>query len=153
MHETQSTSQTTASGALRVLVPGAAATFVLAAVLHLGVPLPLGVLTLREPRIVPATIVEGLAGIVLALSSYAQLTGKPWARQATAGALGFATAGVLLGMAALAVGAGPSTALNTVYHRVMLMILVVGLLLVAAPGSQGIRVRDGRKELDDEPDI
>src|SRR5215217_9269031 len=42
----------------------------------------------------------------------------------------FALGGVLLGMAALAVGAGPSTELNTVYHRVMLVALVAGLVLL-----------------------
>jgi hypothetical protein len=36
-------------------------------------------------------------------------------------------------MMALAVGAGPSTELNLVYHRVMLVALVAGLVLLLTP--------------------
>jgi hypothetical protein len=36
-------------------------------------------------------------------------------------------------MAALAVGAGPSTGLNDIYHRVMLAALAAGLVLLLTP--------------------
>jgi hypothetical protein len=39
----------------------------------------------------------------------------------------------LLGITALAVGAGPSTELNTVYHRVMVVALVAVLALLLSP--------------------
>lgn len=48
----------------------------------------------------------------------------------------FALGGVLLGTVALAVGAGPSTELNTVYHRVMLVALVAVLALLLTPAGR-----------------
>jgi hypothetical protein len=45
----------------------------------------------------------------------------------------FALGGVLLGITALAVGAGPSTDLNTIYHRVMVVALVAVLALLLSP--------------------
>ena len=118
----------TTVGVLAVLY---AATFFLGALLHLGVRIPLGFAVLAEPRIVPATIVEGLCGLGLAVGAYAVLTGKGWAWSAVTGAHAFALGGVLLGITALALGGGPSTGLNTVYHRVMLVALVAGLVVLS----------------------
>ena len=114
----------TTVGILAVLY---AATFFLGALLHLGVRIPLGFAVLAEPRIIPATIVEGLCGLGLAVGGYAVLAGKSWAWSAVTGAHAFALGGVLLGITALALGGGPSTELNTIYHRVMLVALVAGL--------------------------
>jgi hypothetical protein len=114
----------TAVGMLAVLY---AITFLLGALLHLGVRIPLGFAVLAEPRIIPATIVEGLCGLGLAVGGYAVLAGKSWAWSAVTGAHAFALGGVLLGITALALGGGPSTELNTIYHRVMLVALVAGL--------------------------
>ena len=47
----------TAVGILAVLY---AVTFLLGALVHLGVRIPLGFTVLAEPRIYPATVVEGL---------------------------------------------------------------------------------------------
>jgi hypothetical protein len=124
------TAVTMAVGVLAVLY---AVTFFIGALLHLGVRIPLGFAVLAEPRIVPATIVEGLCGLFLAVGAYAVLTRRAWAWPAVTAAHAFALGGVLLGMAALAVGAGPSTELNTVYHRVMLVALVAGLVLLLTP--------------------
>jgi hypothetical protein len=118
---------------LRVLIPLEAVTFLLGALLHLGVRIPLGFAVLAEPRIVPATIVEGLCGLVLAIGAYAVFADRAWAWPVVTAAHAFAVAGVLLGMAALAVGAGPSTELNYVYHRVILVVLVAGLALLLTP--------------------
>jgi hypothetical protein len=120
----------TTIGILAVLY---ALTFLLGALLHLGVRIPLGFTVLAEPRIFPATIVEGLCGLSLAIGAYAVLTRKTWAWQAITTAHAFALGGVLLGTAALAVGAGPSTDLNTIYHRVMLAALVAGLVFLVTP--------------------
>ena len=114
----------TTIGILAVLY---AATFFLGALLHLGLRIPLGFAVLAEPRIIPATIVEGLCGLGLAIGGYAVLAGKSWAWSAVTGAHAFALGGVLLGITALALGGGPSTELNTIYHRVMLVALVAGL--------------------------
>jgi hypothetical protein len=48
----------------------------------------------------------------------------------------FALGGVLLGITALAVGAGPSTDLNTVYHRIMVVALVAVLALLLSPAGR-----------------
>ena len=113
-----------------------AATFLFGALLHLGVRVPLGFAVLAEPRILPATIVEGLCGLALSVAAWAILARKGWARPAAIAAHAFALGGVLLGTAALAVGAGPSTDLNTVYHRVMLVALAAVLALLLTPAGR-----------------
>ena len=128
----------TAVGTLAVLY---AVTFFLGALLHLGVRIPLGFALLAEPRIIPATIVEALCGLALGVGGYAVLTLKSWAWSAVTGA--HALGGVLLGITALALGAGPSTELNTVYHRVMLVALVAGLMTSAARAALGRRGSPG----------
>ena len=135
------TALATAVGALAALY---AVTFFLGALLHLGVRIPLGFAVLAEPRIVPATIVEGLCGLGLAVGAYAVLSGRSWAWAAVTGAHAFALGGVLLGIAALALGAGPSTELNTVYHRVMLVALVAGLVVLLTPTGRAALGRGDR---------
>ena len=90
-----------------------AGTFFLGALLHLGGRIPLGVAIVDEPRILPATIVEALCGLALAVAAFAVLTHRGWAWTAATAAHTFALGGVVLGMAALAAGAGSSTELNT----------------------------------------
>ena len=124
------TSMATTIGVLAALY---AATFVLGSVLHLGVRIPLGFAVLAEPRILPATIVEGLCGLFLAVGAYATLSRKTWAWPTITAAHAFALGGVLLGITALALGGGPSTELNTIYHRVMLVALAGGLVYLLAP--------------------
>jgi hypothetical protein len=117
----------TTAGVLAALY---AVAFFAGALLHLGVQIPLGSVVLAEPQILPATIVEGLCGLFLAVGAYAALARKSWAWAALTTAHVLALGGVLLGTFALAVGAGPSTELNTIYHRVMLLALVAGLILL-----------------------
>jgi hypothetical protein len=121
-----------------------ALTFLLGALLHLGVRIPVGSVVLAEPRIFPATIVEGLCGLFLATGAYAVFTRKTWAWRAITTAHAFALGGVLLGTAALAVGAGPSTELNTIYHRVILAALVVGLVFLLTPTGRAALGRGDR---------
>jgi hypothetical protein len=116
---------------ITVLMVGEAVTFLLAALLHLGIPLGFS-----EPRIIPAAIVEGLCGLLLAVSAYAVVARMTWAWGAALAANLFAVAGVLLGITALALGAGPSTEANTIYHRVILGVLVVVLVLLVTPGAR-----------------
>jgi hypothetical protein len=117
-----------------------AGTFFLGALLHLGGRIPLGVAIVDEPRILPATIVEALCGLALAVAAFAVLTHRGWAWTAATAAHTFALGGVVLGMAALAAGAGSSTELNTIYHRVMLVALVAVLALLLSPvGRNALR--------------
>ena len=123
----------TVVGALSALY---AATFLFGALLHLGVRVPLGFAVLAEPRILPATVVEGLCGLALSVAAWAILARKGWARTAAIAAHAFALGGVLLGTAALAAGAGPSTDMNTVYHGVILVALAAVLALLLTPAGR-----------------
>ena len=116
-----------------VVVTLEAAVYLLAASLHLGVRIPLGFATLSEPGILPAAVVEGLSGIFLATSGYALFTRKGWAGAVAVAAHVFSILGVLLGMYALAVGAGPSSELNEGFHRVILPVLVLVLVVLLTP--------------------
>ena len=131
MMKTTTRSFTTVVTVITVLMVGEALTFLLAALLHLGIPLGFS-----EPRIIPAAIVEGLCGLFLAVSTYAVFARTTWAWGAALAAHLFAVAGVLLGIIALALGAGKSTVANTIYHRVILGVLIVVLVLLATPAAR-----------------
>lgn len=130
--------------AIGVLSAVFAATFFFGALLHLGGRIPVGFAVLDEPRILPATVVECLCGLALAVAALAVLSHRGWAWTAATAAYGFALGGVLLGMAALAVGAGPSTDLNTIYHRVMLVALAAVLALLLSPVGRAALRRAAR---------
>ncbi len=112
------TSVATVVGILSVLY---ASTFLVGALLHLGWRIPLGFTVLAEPKILPATVVEALCGLALAAAAIAVFASMRWAQTAALAAHSFSFGGVLLGMGALAIGAGPSTRLDTIYHRVVLV--------------------------------
>ena len=115
-----------------------AATFFFGALLHLGVRIPLGFAVLAEPTILPAAIVESLCGLALSFGAFAMLTRMNRAWTVALAAHAFALGGVLLGVTALALGAGPSTDLNTVYHRIMLVALVGVLALLLSPTGRTV---------------
>jgi hypothetical protein len=117
----------------RALIVFDTVTLLLFALLHAHGPLALGSAVLAEPRIIPAAIVEGLAGLIFAVSAYAVFTRASWAWAATVAAHVFTLAGVLLGITMIAAGFGPHSALNDTYHPVMVALLVVGLILLATP--------------------
>ena len=99
-----------------------AALFFFGAIQHAGVALGL----FHEPYIIHAAIVETLCGLALLCGVPALLRNwkKSWSAALTANLI--ALAGVLLGIAALAVGAGPRTASNNLYHRLMLILIALG---------------------------
>ncbi len=111
-----------------------AATFVAGAVLHAGVPLG----TMAEPRIIPATIVESICGMALLWGGAALLFRQKRARLAAIITHAVAISGVLLGIAALALGAGPHTASNDLYHRTVLVFLAAGLFFLLSRGGRTI---------------
>lgn len=131
----------TATTLLRFLIPIEAVTFLIGALLHLGVRIPLGFVVLAEPVIVPAAIVEGLCGLALVIAAYAMYTHKSWAWSAALVAHIFALGGVLLGMWSLASGLGPRTELNDAYHSIILVTLVISLGLLLLFDSQAIHGR------------
>jgi hypothetical protein len=119
---------------LRVLIPFDTVALLFAGIVHLvGARIPLGVAVFEEPPIIPAGIVEGLAGLIFALATYALFArrGRAWA-----GALAahlFALAGFLLGLWATR---GGTTTFNHDYHVVMLAVFVLGLALLVTPGAR-----------------
>src|SRR5437870_1531466 len=99
MIRTAKGSEATIATIIRGLVVLEAIVFFLAALMHLGVALPVG---FTEPVIIPAAIVEGLIALFMVVSAYALLTRRTWAWLATVFAHAFAIAGILLGITALA---------------------------------------------------
>jgi len=117
---------------LIILMLGNAALFVFGAVQHAG--LALG--PLHEPVIIPATIVELLCALALIWGGVAV-----WARSGpawTAALIGnlVAIAGVAIGMVALAVGAGPRTASNDLYHGIMLALAGASMVCLFVPAGR-----------------
>ena len=110
-----------------------ALTFLIASTLHRGFQIPLGIVTLAEPMIGPASIVETTCGVALAIAAVTVLTGS---RSSWAGAVAahvISAGGVVLGIVALNAGRGSRTASNDAYHLTILTALVIGLVLLATP--------------------
>lgn len=101
---------------------------------HAGVPLPLGVATWTEPLVVPAAIVEGLGAAGLAITLIGVARGAPWAGRLAWWVLSYCFAGVLLGMAALALGPVPEarTMSNDFLHIAMTLVTTGALVRLAS---------------------
>jgi len=100
--------------------------FFFGAVQHAGVSIGY----FHEPRIIPAAIVESLCGLSL-VWGVAVVFGHPPVEWRTAIIANLVPlGGVLLGMAALAVGRGPRTASNDLYHHIMLVLIGASLLIL-----------------------
>ena len=131
MRETNAASRRDAvAWGIRGVVVLEAIIFFLAALLLLGVALPVG---FSEPPITDAAIVEGIITLGMVVSAVALFTGARWARGMTIAAHVVTCAGILLGIAALAFGKGPQTDANFIYHRVMLVLAAAILVLILTP--------------------
>src|SRR5262249_34997802 len=93
-----------------------AATFLIASALHRGLQIPLGFVTLAEPTIGPASIVETTCGLALAVAAVTVLSSSRWGWLTAIAAHVLSAGGVLLGIVALNAGRGPRTASNDIYH-------------------------------------
>ena len=103
-----------------------AAVFFFGAVQHAGIALG----PFHEPVIIPAAIVETICGLSL-LAGAVSLSSNSKRCWRTALIANFiALGGVLLGMVALAVGAGPRTASNDLLHRIMLALIAASVLVL-----------------------
>ena len=111
-----------------------AALFVFGAVQHVGVVVG----SFHEPRILPAAIVETMCAIALGWGGAAVLAHAATLWRTALIANFIALAGVLLGVVALALGAGPRTASNDLYHRIMLVLISasLGILFFARSALQ-----------------
>jgi hypothetical protein len=112
--------------ALALTMISNAVLFFFGSVQHVGISLG----NFHEPRIIPAAIVESICGLFLLGGGVAMASHFPAAwKLALVGNL-VAFFGVLLGIAALAAGKGPRTSSNDLYHKVMLVLIVGGLLIL-----------------------
>jgi hypothetical protein len=71
-------------------------------------------------------------------------TRKAWAWWVVLAAHVVALGDVLLGIGAIAAGLGPRTDLNDIYHRVMVVVLVAGLVLLLTPSAKAALGRGNR---------
>jgi hypothetical protein len=112
--------------ALGLIMISNATLFFFGAVQHAGISFG----RIHEPKIIPAAIVETVCGLFLLWGSIAVFRdfSRHWSIALTSNLI--ASAGVLLGMAALAAGRGPRTASNDLYHRIMLVLIAAGLLFL-----------------------
>jgi len=69
----------------RVLVVVACAASALGAASHAGITISLGIISIGEPTIVPAAIVEAIIALAFAYATYALLAARPLARKALEG--------------------------------------------------------------------
>jgi hypothetical protein len=105
---------------------------VLGGLQHVGVAIG----PLQEPIIIPATVVELLCAVALIWGVFKIWKGSPAAwRAALIGNL-VVIAGVAIGMVALAVGAGPRTASNDLYHKIMLALAAASLVILFLPSGR-----------------
>lgn len=103
-------------------------------IVHLvGARIPLGSAVFQEPPIIPAGIVEGLAGVIFVVAVFATITGRTWAWGGALAAHLFAIAGFLIGLVATRDGTTP---FNYDYHRVLFGVFVVGLILLLLPAGR-----------------
>jgi hypothetical protein len=121
------------------LMAANATIFFFGAVQHAGVAIG----PFHEPRILAAAIVETVCGVSLLWGAVALFRNwkRSWGRAVIANSI--ALGGVLLGIAALALGAGPRTASNDLYHRVMLVLIAAATLILF---FQRFRVDTGPKK-------
>jgi hypothetical protein len=114
-----------------------AALFLFGAVQHAG--LALG--PFREPRILPAALVETVCGLALAYAAVALFGRSVAARRPALISNLVALAGVIIGLVALAVGAGPRTASNDLYHRIMLVLIGASFVLLYVGRARALSPR------------
>jgi hypothetical protein len=142
MTELSATRQPAVISIIRVLIVFDTIALLFGAALHVaGASIPLGLSTFNEPQIVPAAIVEGLAGLIFLVSCYAVFTNKAWAWTSAMVAHMFAILGFIVGILATLNGTSP---FNAYYHRVMLAIFVVGLLLLLTGSARAALGRGER---------
>jgi hypothetical protein len=120
---------------LKLLTVLNAALYLVAALIHLGVRIPLGFVTLRVPEpIPPATLVETLIGAGLAAAAVAQFVHARRERRLTWAAYVFALVGTVFGLTvALLRGLH---GLDIWIHLVMLAGLASGFVLLSRATGQ-----------------
>jgi hypothetical protein len=103
------------------------------AIAHQHIPIPLGFTTWVEPLVLPASLIEGFGAVILLFALAARVRHAPFARRLTWWALWYCLAGVLWGMARLAMGSIPEahTMTNDFLHIGMTVVTTVALVRLA----------------------
>jgi hypothetical protein len=120
---------------LKLLTVVNAALYFVAALLHLGVRIPLGFVTLSVPEpIPPATVMEALIGAGLAAAAVAQFVHARRERRLTWAAYVFALVGTVFGLTVALLGG--LQGLDIWIHVVMLAGLAGGFVLLSRATSR-----------------
>ena len=108
--------------------------FASGAIAHLGIPIPLGFGTWNETFLVPAAIVEGMGALTLGSTFASMWAGTTWSRRLAWWALWYCFAGILWGMARLAIGSIPAahTMSNDFLHIAMTLVTTLALVRLAS---------------------
>jgi peptidoglycan/LPS O-acetylase OafA/YrhL len=102
-----------------------AATFAVAASLHLDARIPLGIVTFYGEPQSKAAVPELIIAAVLLLGAVVVLLRPDEARQVASIATGFAIFGVLVGLVTIAIGVGPRTVPDLIYHVGVMVVLLI----------------------------
>jgi len=108
-----------------------AVTLAIASIVHFGVVIPLGVVTLDDP-FAGARIPEAIIAVVVGVAAISLLTRWAGAWWLALGATIFAIAGVLVGVSIVLFGAGSRPG-DLVYHFSLLVALLVTVGLLLTP--------------------
>ena len=108
--------------------------FASGAIAHMGIPIPLGFGTWNETFLVPAAIVEGVGALALGSTLASMWAGTTSSRRLAWWALWHCFAGVLWGLARLAVGSIPAarTMSNDFLHIAMILVTTLALVRLAS---------------------
>ena len=107
---------------IRIFMLFEAVTFIVAALAHLGVLVD--GYKHREAR-----MAEGVITIVLLAGLVLSLMRPGWTRKAGIAAQGFALLGTLVGVFTIAVGVGPRTVRDIIYHIGIVAVLIWGVVV------------------------
>jgi hypothetical protein len=117
---------------IRVFLLVEAVAFAAAALVHFGV-----LVAGYEHR--QARVAESVIAVVLLAGLMVSLSRPALTREAGLTAQGFALLGTLVGLFTIAVGVGPRTVPDVVYHVGIVAVLIWGLLVAARAPSERVR--------------
>jgi hypothetical protein len=129
-HDLRAERMALALGVLSLVWAGA---FLLSSLLHAGITVDLRIMVLEEATILPAQIVETVSGLALAAGGLALLTRRSWSRTAATTGHAVALVGVTQGILVTTFRDGTSSVRNDIFHWVMVVVLVSGLLALTRP--------------------
>lgn len=107
-----------------------AATFGVAAALHLDARIPLGLVTVHGERVGQAAVAELVMAGVLVFGAAVVLARPADARQLACVVTGFAIFGVIVGLLTIAFGIGPRTIPDLVYDIAIMAVLLISFAVL-----------------------